>query len=336
MQAPSPVQILFGVFSLKIAIIGPGAMGLFFATRFQEAGNEVWLLDYRPERTAHLRQYGVRLLTLTGEEREFVLNVAYEAAAIGPCDLTLMMVKAHQTRTAAQQLPVLLQAGGVALTLQNGIGNLEIMAAALGPEHLLAGVTMLGVTRLDVSRIRHAGHGPVLLGQPPGSQVTPEELTTIVGAFRQAGLDCQAAPDIMTVLWDKLLINVGINPVTALTRLRNGQIPTVPEAWHVVAAAVQEAYDVALAKGLKPTAEPLSRVRRVCEATAANRSSMLQDVLGQRQTEIDAINGQIVAQGRKLQVPTPVNALLTNLINALEFGFVGAAPHPATLEERPS
>jgi 2-dehydropantoate 2-reductase len=306
---------------VKIAIIGPGAMGLFFAARLQQAGQEVWVLDYRPERAAHLQQYGLRLLTLEGEEQQYVLNVAHEAAAIGPCDLVLMKVKAHQTRAAAQHLPPLLQAGGIALTLQNGIGNLEIMAAVVGPQRLLAGVTMLGVTKLDVGRIRHAGHGPIILGRPQNSQVTPEELTALVEVFRQAGLDCRADPDILAVLWHKLLINVGINPVTALTRLPNGQLPAFPAAWQVVTAVVQEAHDVALALGLSLPAEPLSQVRQVCQATAANRSSMLQDVLARRQTEIEAINGQIVAHGQQLQVPTPINALLTNLLKAMESSF---------------
>lgn len=306
---------------LKIAIIGPGAMGLFFAARLQAAGQEVWLLDYRPERSARLNQCGLRLLTLEGEEHHFPLKVAHAAAAIGPCDLVLMQVKAHRTQTASRHLPVLLPTGGIALTLQNGIGNLEIMAAVIGPKRLLAGVTMLGVTKLAEDQIRHAGHGPIFLGRPPKSQVTPAELTAVAEAFRQAGLDCQEVPDIMAVLWDKLLINVGINPVTALTRLRNGQLNTVPAAWIVVAAAVAEAWEVALASGIKPAAEPLARVHQVCEATAANRSSMLQDVLAGRQTEINAINGQIVAQGQRLRLPTPVNALLTQLIKALESSF---------------
>ncbi len=313
---------------MKIAIIGPGAMGLFFAARLQQAGQEVWVLDYRPERSAQLQHHGLRLLTLAGEEHQYVLNVTHETTTIGPCDLVLMQVKAHQTQSAAHFLPVLLQTGGIALTLQNGIGNLESMAAVVGPQRLLAGVTMLGVTKLDVGSIRHAGHGPIILGRPPNSQVTPEEVTVIVQLFRQTGLDCQTAPDILAVLWNKLLMNVGINPVTALTRLPNGQLPAVPAAWEVVTAAVQEAYEVAMALGLSLAAEPLSRVQQVCQATAANRSSMLQDVLAQRRTEIDAINGRIVAHGQQVQVPTPVNALLTNLIKALESGFLQGESEP--------
>ncbi|HAY23289.1 MAG TPA: 2-dehydropantoate 2-reductase [Desulfobacterales bacterium] len=310
---------------MKIAIIGPGAMGLFFAARLQESGQEVWLLDYRPERTAHLKQHALRLITLEGEDRDYYLNVVYEAHAIGPCDLTLITVKAHQTEAAAAQLPLLMADGGVALTLQNGIGNLETMAAVVGPEQLLAGVTTLGVTLLEIGRIRHAGQGPVLIGRPPGALVTDETLRLIGEVFRGAGLDCRETADIMAAVWDKLLINVGINSVTALTRLRNGQLLIAPEAWRVASAAVQEAWQTALASGVKPSPEPLSRMRQVCQATANNRSSMLQDVLAKRQTEIDAINGQIARLGITLQVATPINALLTDLIKALELGLVSGA-----------
>ena len=308
-------------FALKIAVIGPGAMGLFFAVSLQEAGQEVWVLDYRPERAIYLAQAGVRLITLLGEERQYLLNFTHDAAAIGPCELVLVNVKAHQTRNAAQHLPVLLKSGGMALTLQNGIGNLENMAEVVGPQRLLAGVTMLGVTKLDVNRIRHAGHGKIILGRPPASQVTTREIAAVVDIFQQAGFDCQASSDIVSVLWNKLLINVGINPVTALTRLTNGKLPAVPEAWQVVSAAVQEAYAVAEARGIALAAEPIRRVEEVCQATAGNFSSMLQDVLAQRRTEIDAINGQIVFHGQQLLIPTPINLCLTNLVKALEASF---------------
>jgi 2-dehydropantoate 2-reductase len=306
---------------VKIAIIGPGAMGLFFAARLQEAGHEVWVLDYRPERSRQLARTGLRLTTLVGEEKKYPLNITYEAAVIGPCELVLVNVKAHQTPNAARHLPALIGSGGIALTLQNGIGNVEIMAEVVGPERLLAGVVMLGVTKLDINHIRHAGHGQIVVGRQPDSRVTTQELIEVVYAFEQAGLDCHATPDIVAVLWHKLLINAGINPVTALTRLTNGQLPVVPEVWEVVAAAVAEAYAVAQARGIALAPEPLARVRQVCQNTAANKSSMLQDVLAGRKTEVEAINGQIVSHGRQLTIPTPINTLLTNLIKGLETSF---------------
>ncbi len=304
--------------AMKIAIIGPGALGLFFAARLQQAGQDVWLLDYRPERAARLQRDGLTLEELDGTTRVLPLKATCEVGVIGASDLTLLLVKAHQTRQAVQTLPPLLAGGGIALTLQNGIGNVEIMAAAVGPQRLLAGVTMMGVTKVAEGRIRHAGEGPVILGIPPSSHVTIQELAQTVQIFRQAGFACQTAADIILVLWQKLLVNVGINPVTALTRLANGRLPEIPAAWEVVTAAVQEAQAVGLAAGLALPPDPVTRVRQVCQATAANRSSMLQDILNQRPTEIEALNGQIVAYGRRLNMPTPVNALLTNLIKALE------------------
>lgn len=309
---------------MKIAIIGPGAMGCFLAIHFQQAGAEVWLLDHRPDRAAYLQAQGVRLLTLDQQEKHVRIPCTCQAVAIGPCDLSLMMVKAHQTRVAAQSLPPLLAGGGLALTLQNGVGNVEHLAAVVGPEPLLAGVTMHGVTMLGVGQVRHAGAGMTILGIPPGSQVSPVELDRWVAWFQTAGIECTSTRDIVATLWDKLLINVGINPLTALTRLHNGELLTVPAAWEVATAAVQEAQAVAAAAGITLSPEPLSRLRRVCQATARNRSSMLQDVLANRLTEIEALNAQIVSRGQALGVPTPVNATLTRLIRALETSFTSA------------
>ncbi len=292
-------------------------MGCLLAGHFIAAGDDVWLLDYLPERAAHLEARGIEITRMTGETVRFPVHCTCQAAAIGPADLTLMVVKAYQTRAAAACLPVLLAGGGVALTLQNGIGNLEDMAAAAGPESLLGGAIMHGVTSLGRGRVRHAGRGPLILGIPAGSRVSPARRDEVAAHFTAADLECRTSDDIEAVLWDKLLINVGINPVTALTRLPNGSLPDAPGAWQVTAAAVTEAAAVARALGVAVSPEPLERVRRVCQATAANFSSMLQDVLAGRPTEIDAINGQITARGRERGLPTPVNATLTNLVRSL-------------------
>ncbi|MFP3867291.1 MAG: ketopantoate reductase family protein [Desulfobacteraceae bacterium] len=306
---------------MKIAIIGPGALGCLLVAGLHKIAAEVWLVDYRPDRAAYLQSHGVRLTTLDGQEQHFPVKCTCQANAVGPCDLAILSVKAHQTKNAAQSLPPLMGRDGLALTLQNGIGNLEQMAAVVGPERLLAGVIMHGVTLLDWGRARHAGSGKTLLGIPPGSQVTSEQLAEWVSRFQAAGFDCQGVADIVAVIWDKLLVNVGVNPLTALTRLLNGGLLEVPEAWEVAAAAVQEAQAVAQAADIAISPDPLPRVRQVCQATAGNRSSMLQDVLAQRPTEIEALNGRIVALGQRLKVSTPVNAILSHLIRALEKSY---------------
>jgi 2-dehydropantoate 2-reductase len=219
----------------------------------------------------------------------------------------------------------------MALSLQNGIGNLEQMAEFVGLERLLAGVIIAGVTLLDWGRIRPAGQGPIILGIPPGSQVRPAELQSLLGLFNQAGFVCREAGDIIGALWDKLMLNIGINPLTALIRVANGDLLTVPEAWDLAAAAVQEGAAVARALNITLSADPLARLRQVCQATAANHSSMLQDVLAGRPTEIAALNGQIVTKGQDRGIPTPINAILTQLIRAVEQSY----PHRARLSANP-
>jgi 2-dehydropantoate 2-reductase len=136
--------------------------------------------------------------------------------------------------------------------------------------------------------------------------------------FRRAGLACQVRNDIEAVLWEKLVVNVGINPLTAILRVRNGALLEIPEAWDLAVAAATEAAEVARASGTAPAIDPETRLKEVCTATAANRSSMLQDILAGRATEIEALNGQVVKHGAVLRVPAPVNSCLTAILKALE------------------
>jgi 2-dehydropantoate 2-reductase len=302
---------------MKLAVLGPGALGCLLAALFWEAGAEVSLSDYRPERVARLRRRGIQVHTLEGRPRTIKVPIAL-APQVGPCDLTIMTVKAYQTEAAARALPALMDQGGLALTLQNGLGNLEAMARTVGPARLLAGVGLLGVTRQDEGQIIYAGQGAIYLGVPADSRVSRSELAAVVDLFRHAGLECQPRDDIEAVLWEKLVINVGINPLTALLRVANGGLLELPQAWEVAVAAAREAQAVAAAAGLQLTGEPEARLRQVCTATAANRSSMLQDILTGRPTEIEAMNAQVASRGRALGLPTPVNDLLTHLLRAAE------------------
>jgi 2-dehydropantoate 2-reductase len=302
---------------MKLAVLGPGALGCLMAALFWEAGEDVILVDYQADRSARLHQCGIQVHTMEGEQLLMKVPVAL-AAEVRPCDLTIVAVKAYQTKAAAQALPTLMSEGGLALTLQNGLGNLEEMAKMVGPERLLAGVGLLGVTRQDEGRIFFAGQGAIFIGIPAGSQVSETEVAEVVNIFRRAGFECQAREDIQAVLWEKLIINVAINPLTALLRVPNGALLELTPAWEVAVAAAVEAQAVAVAAGANISGDPEARLRQVCTATAANRSSMLQDILAGRPTEIEALNAQVATRGRTLGLATPVNVVLTRLIHAAE------------------
>jgi 2-dehydropantoate 2-reductase len=302
---------------MKVAVIGPGALGCLLAAKFTLAGEEVWLVDYRPERAEFLTRQGISLQVPPGIE-EVVKVPAGLSGEVGPVNLAILTVKAHQTAAAALGLPLLLGEGGLGLTLQNGLGNLEEMAQVLGPERLLGGASILGVTKLGEGKVLLAGLGPTYVGPPPGSLVFPAEVEKVAALFRRAGLPCEVRGDIEAVLWEKLLVNVGINPLTALLQVKNGDLLHIPPAWDLAVAAASETLAVARVAAIHLSVDPETRLREVCSATAANRSSMLQDVTAGRRTEIEALNAQVAARGTTHGVPTPVNHLLTQLIRALE------------------
>lgn len=302
---------------MKVAVIGPGALGCLLAIKFRLAGEEVCLVDHRPERAGLLSRQGLVLRTPQGTATKVQMPVLLAGEA-GPVDLAILAVKAYQTATAVSALPRLLSAGGVALTLQNGLGNLEEMARAVGPARLLGGASILGATKLREGEVLLAGLGPTYIGPPPASQVSAAEVEAVAALFRRAELPCEIRGDIEAVLWEKLLVNVGLNPLTALLQVKNGDLLSIPPAWELAVAAATEAKEVARASGIDLAVDPGARLKEVCLATAANRSSMLQDITAGRRTEIEALNAQVATRGEKLGVPTPVNHFLTLLIRGLE------------------
>lgn len=301
---------------MELLIIGAGAMGgLFGALLAPHAA--VSLLTTNQEHAAVMGGHGLTLVDLDGATRRVPVRVFTDPQDYGRrADLVLVCTKTRATAQAAATARDLLAADGLALTLQNGLGNLEQLVAAVGAQRAAAGVTSQAATLLAPGRVRHAGSGPTVLGIPPGRE---EAITAVAGLFTRAGLETRISDDVDSLLWSKLIVNVGINALTALLRVPNGVLAQTPECDLLMARAVAEAVAVARALSIGLDGErQLERVREVCLRTADNRASMLQDILRGRPTEIDAINGAVVARGRAAGVDTPVNLLLTQLVQALE------------------
>jgi 2-dehydropantoate 2-reductase len=208
------------------------------------------------------------------------------------------------------------------LTLQNGLGNLEALARALGEERVLGGTTAHGAYLLGVGHVRHAGSGPTIVGEPcrGARPCAPSPRTgEMAELFRAAGIEAEATDNLAQAIWDKLVMNCGVNPVAAICRLRNGQLAQNPWSLKLMQSAALEAAEVAAAQGISLSyPDPAQRVKQVCEATAPNINSMLQDILVGRRTEIEAINGAVAELGRRLRVETPVNEALAAAVRAIE------------------
>lgn len=298
---------------MRIAIIGIGAMGCLFGARLAPLADVVMVGTW-PEGLAALRERGIILADAQGE---WVVPVQVADEAILPsCDLALVLVKSYQTARAAHQAAELLASQGLALTLQNGLGNDEVLAASLGASRVALGVTAQGAMLLGPGRVYHAGTGPTYLGVTPA---TRERLEEVGALFRQAGFETHLTENIAGLVWGKLVINSAINPLTALLRVPNGALLESESARALMEAVAWETARVARAQGVRlPFDDPAERVREVAAHTARNRSSMLQDVLRGAPTEIEAINGAVVRTGQRLGVPTPINATLWRLVCALE------------------
>lgn len=311
---------------MNILIVGPGAMGCLFAALLQKAAvalkkdtHQIFLLDKNPERAAKINKLGLSVEGISGNWKVYVKTTA-DIKNISKVDLIILCVKAYDTKEAVTKIKPLVTEGTYVLTLQNGVGNIENISEIIGPESVMGGVTNLGATLINTGCIRHAGKGETVIGRIDGK--IPVEIRNIREIFNKAGLDLKVSRDITGLMWSKLIINVGINSLTALTRLKNGKLIEFEGTRKILKDAVTEAVKVAKRKRIKLIYDdPLAKVEAVCEATSANVSSMLQDVLKKKKTEIDYINAVIVRQAQSLSIPVPVNAMLVDLIKTIESSY---------------
>lgn len=302
---------------MKIAIIGPGALGCLIAGSLKaRTKEEVWLIDSSPERAKHIRQDGIKIEGLSNLARCQV-NVSADPKEVGRCDLVILCVKSYSTEDACKDIKDLVSDNTFVMTLQNGIGNVQVLNDYFGTEKVIAGVTNHGATLLGDGHVRHAGKGETIIGLASGKVLGP--IKEIAGILSKAGFETKVSKDIDSVIWSKLVINVGINALTAITRLKNGMLTEHGGTREILRSAVQEAVKIVKRKRVKLIYDdPIQKVESVCKATAANISSMLQDVLNKKRTEIDFINGAVIRQGKALGIPVPVNEVLTALVKTIE------------------
>ena len=292
----------------SILIVGTGALATLFAARLSAAGVFVTMLGTWEEGLASLKNKGLRV---DGDDQVFHVHATGNPVDCKGMRFALVLVKTWQTERAAHQLRTCLTKNGVALSLQNGLGNDTILASALGFPRVALGVTTLGARLLAPGLVCLAGEGPVSLESLP-------RLFPLEEMLHRASFTVDMVDNVQSLVWGKLVVSSAINPLTALLRVTNGELLTSPSARALMGALACETAMVAHKLGVAlPFADPERAVVEVAQRTAENRSSMLQDVLRGAPTEIDAINGAVVrlAEERNLQVP--VNRTVCSLVKAI-------------------
>ena len=306
---------------MKIAIIGPGALGCLFASRLFLAADEqddILLIDHRPTRADSLNSQGI-LYESDSTRQTIALPVSSAPEAVGTVDVLFSCVKSYDLKKSLTFAAPLLSPSTLLIFLQNGISHLEYNDKQLHAIPVF-GTSSEGATRLAPGHIRHAGSGQTYLGflSPQQGVAAHKRLQKLADILHNSGISSSISTDIRSRIWAKLFVNVGINALTGIYNCPNGEILTSAALRDTSKRLVKEAEQVAIASGITIKEDPVAATFTVCKRTAHNISSMLQDIRNFRPTEIDAINGAISRLGRQFAIATPLNDKITSQIKTME------------------
>lgn len=309
---------------MNILIMGAGALGSVFGGLLAQAGHQVSLVG-RQAHMAAIEERGLLIDGIWGQHQvhDLATYTTAEAVPQASYDLILITTKAHDTERAVREVAGLMGQATLAVSLQNGLGNLEAIAAVVGRERTVGGRVIFGVELLEPGQVRVTVYADKVLlggieGGPPG-----ERIENIAATFSAAGIPTAVTSEIVGYIWGKVLYNACLNGLSAILEVPYGELARHQETRELMDAIIEESYAVARARGvrlLQPTPEEYQRLfyEELLPPTAAHRSSMLQDIERGKRTEIDALNGAIVRLGEEAGVSTPVNKLVTALVKVKE------------------
>ncbi len=291
-----------GISGERILICGTGALATLFAARLGQAGARVTMTGKWAEALEVIAARGVTLHPPDSPPVQTRPRVARQPEEACGIPWALVLRKSWQTAESARFLAHCLPVDGLALSLQNGLGNLEILQATLGARRAAGGVTTLPAMLRSPGVVRQTGEGAILLGAHP-------RLSPLADLLRRAGFTVQVHADLRGVQWGKLVVNAAINPLGALLGVPNGALLEDPEARRTLYALAREAAAAAAAEGIRlPYPDPVETVETVVRRTAANENSTLQDLRRGAPTELEAITGAILRIAKKHNLETPVTA----------------------------
>ena len=297
---------------MRICIFGAGSLGCALGGIL--ARKNVVTLIGRKRNMSAIRENGLKLI---GDTRSRVrLDARETCEGISPPELLVISTKAFDTEEAVKYCSTWIDKDTMVLTLQNGLGNLELLRGWKGKK-AFGGTTTMGAALLSPGVVRVSGLGGTVIG----SDLDPSGAKRIASSLRSCGLKVDLSRDIIGGIWSKAVVNACINPTAAVLRVPNGKLTESPVVSHFMKDVSKECELVASALGVNlPGGPSYARVRTVCRDTSKNKSSMLQDVLNGRKTEIDHINGAFCMYGDGLGISTPLNDALVAMIRSMPPG----------------
>ena len=305
---------------MEIAIVGAGVLGTIFGSLFTNKGFNVTLVEVLEERVRLIEKEGLWLQWPDGERSHSRINITTDVNQVGVKDVVMVAVKGYHTQSAIENAKPMIGEDTIVLSVQNGLGNLEVISETVGPERVVGGITAHSGMPVSMNEVRYVGGLGPLLVIGPYDGVSRPGFEKMVKAFQGVGLDVHTTPNINNVIWKKLIANVSTNVVAALTGLTGGTAVKHEASVNIIRELSLELAKVAKAKGIDfpELNDPLDFSLQAFSSTKDNKVSMLQDVESGRPTEIGNLNEIIVSEGRRFNIPTPYNEAVSWLTRGVE------------------
>jgi 2-dehydropantoate 2-reductase len=300
---------------MRIYVIGAGAMGGFYGGLLKRAGYDVSLIDVREDHVARINRDGLKVQGVRGDH---VISIPAHTShkGLAPCDLAIVFTDSNATREAAATASAALKPDGFAMTLQNGIGNVEVLVEVLGKERVVAGVTMNSGAHPQPGLSVYTNADMTTIGELDGSR--SERIVAVADMLNAAQIETEVVSDPMSYVYGKFVLNCGVNAIAAVTGLRSGEVYRTPELRALQGHMMDEVMRVVEAKGWKLSeADPRAKILHHSKLRF-NKPSMLQHVEQGRRTEIDAINGALVREAHALGLAVPYNEAVVAIVKGVE------------------
>jgi len=297
---------------MKAGIIGAGALGSLFAAFFSKSGIDYSIYEI-DRNTAEAVKKGLTLIS-GDSSQTFSPEIDTSPEILCHCDIIFLFVKSYSTGEAVSSVRDYLENHAIIVSLQNGIGNFETIAEHINEERILYGITTIGASKENASTVRFGGAGTIEFGGQ-----SKEAIVRLSSMLRYAGLDFSVTETPAKSVWQKAIINAGINPIAAILSITNGEILSSQYSMKLQEMIIREGAAAAQTAGIILNTEDMIKMTiEVCRKTSSNRCSMLQDIANKRKTEIDYINGRIINILQKSGIAAPYNESVYSLVKALE------------------
>lgn len=293
---------------MKIGIVGPGAIGTFLAGVLATE-HRVTLLGKS--------SLNIEKVVITGETQlEESINFTDDPSDLKEKKLVIISTKSFDTEDAVATIEKYISENTRILSLQNGLNNEKIISQFVGKKRTIGGITSHGVTYVKAGKVKHAGLGDTKIGAYP--QGRNDKVIEICNVFNKAGIEAKVSEHIVKDIWEKGIVNSAINPITAISNVKNGRLLTDDNLLNLMKKAVSESCEVANIFLDVSRERMMEKTKNVAHNTSNNVSSMLQDINNEKKTEIEQINGEIIKKGKKNGIEPKINETLYDLVKSKE------------------